>query len=90
MDIKESEPLSKLSRELQAFTGKPAPGYRALYNHVLDGRLPAEQVNGRWYWHRIDLPAIAAALGLAAPIDPASKPAKHRKPAARPLSSAAA
>lgn len=56
--------LAALPRELSALTGKPSPSYRQLYNMTLDGRLPAEQVNGRYQLRRTDLPAIAVSLGL--------------------------
>lgn len=56
--------LAALPRELSALTGKPSPSYRQLYNMTLNGRLPAEQVNGRYQPRRADLPAIAISLGL--------------------------
>lgn len=64
-------PLTSLSRELNAFTGQPSPSYRRLYGLTLDGRLPAEQVNGRWFVQRSDMPAIAQTLGLTAERVPA-------------------
>jgi hypothetical protein len=55
-------PLSLLPRELIRFGG-PAVSYRAAYNLVLDGRLPAERGEaGRWSVARDDLPAIAETL----------------------------
>ncbi len=55
-------PLSLLPRELQRLTGA-SPGYRALYNAALDGRIPAELgANGRWSVARDDVPEIVAAL----------------------------
>ena len=57
-------PLSLTSRELARRFGGSAPAYRRLYELVLDGKLPAEQVNGRWFVDEADLPAIAATLGL--------------------------
>lgn len=56
--------LTALPRELTALTGKPSPSYRRLYNLTVDGRLPAEQVKGRYQLRRTDLPAIAVSLGL--------------------------
>jgi hypothetical protein len=57
--------LTALSRELTALTGTPGPGYRRLYSMTVDDRLPAEQDNGRWFFRRSDLPAIAGRLGLS-------------------------
>jgi hypothetical protein len=54
-------PLTALSRELAALTGKPAPSYRKLYVAILDGKLPAEQVDGRYL---VDVQVAAQALGL--------------------------
>jgi len=45
------------------------PTYRKLWTMVVDGRLPAEQVNGRYQVARASLPAIAALLGIAVPAD---------------------
>jgi hypothetical protein len=41
-----------------------APRYRSIYNAILDGRIPAEQVNGRYRIPRSTLPHIAALFGL--------------------------
>jgi hypothetical protein len=57
-------PLSQTSRELSRRFGGSAPAYRQLYELILDGKLPAEQVNGRWFVDEADLPAIAATLGM--------------------------
>jgi hypothetical protein len=54
-------PLTALSRELTALTGQPAPGYRKLWTMVVNGELPAEQVNGRY---TVDVRAVAQTLGL--------------------------
>ena len=43
------------------------PPYREIYNAVLDGRIPAEQDNGRWSVADPDLPLIAAILCPVAP-----------------------
>jgi len=56
-------PLAALPRELAALTGKPAPSYRALWTKIVNGELPAEQVNGR---HYADPHAVAVKLGLIA------------------------
>jgi hypothetical protein len=55
--------LAALSRELTALTGKPAPGYRRLWNMVVNGELPVDQVNGRYI---MDVQAVAEKLGLTA------------------------
>lgn len=56
-------PLTALASELRRLTGK-CPTYRVLYARVLNGELPAEQVNGRWHVRREDLPEIASHFGL--------------------------
>jgi hypothetical protein len=56
-------PLTQLSRELSALTGRPAPNYRKLWNMVVNGELPADQVNGRY---TVDVVAAAETLGLTA------------------------
>jgi hypothetical protein len=56
-------PLTALSRELATLTGKPAPSYRKLYVAILDGKLPADQVDGRYM---VDVQAAAKALDLTA------------------------
>ena len=66
MNAVELEALTALPRELTALTGTQAPGYRRLWTEVVDGRIPAEQVNGRYQVRRTDLPAIAASLGMTA------------------------
>lgn len=61
--------LTALPRELTALTGKQAPSYRKLWSLIVDGRVSANQVNGRYQVPRTDLPAIAVLLGLTAPED---------------------
>lgn len=51
--------LSALPRDLSALTGQQAPNYRKMWSMVVDGLLPAEQVNGRYRVRRADLPASA-------------------------------
>ncbi len=58
--------LTSLPRELERLTGARPPGYRRLWTLTVDGRIPAEQVNGRYQVRRADLPDIAAELGLTA------------------------
>ena len=72
MTNEEMVALSALPRELSAFTGQQAPNYRKMWTLVVDGLLPAMQVNGRYHVRRADLPAIAATLGLS-PAEHASR-----------------
>jgi len=85
MTNQEMVALTALSRELFALTGKQGPGHRKLWQLTVDGRLPAEQVNGRHYVRRADLLAIASTLGLSAPDDlstpKASAPTRRRRSA---------
>lgn len=54
------------THEVVKQTGQPVPGgHRTIWNMAVNGRIPAEQENGRWYIRRADLPAVIAALGLA-------------------------
>jgi hypothetical protein len=65
-------PLSNAARLIaEMLAGKaPSPGYREIYNDVLDGKIPAKQLNGRWHIERADLKAIADELrsGTKAPV----------------------
>jgi hypothetical protein len=58
-------PLTSVSRELAALTNAQAPSYRKIYLAVLDGTIPAEQVNGRWHVQRGNLRKIAETFGMA-------------------------
>jgi hypothetical protein len=51
--------IAHLPRELAPITGKLTPTYRKIYESVLNGLIPAEQIRGRWFVSRNDLPAIA-------------------------------
>lgn len=53
-------PLASLARELTTMTGS-SPSYRKLWSMIVNGELPAEQVNGRYV---CDPNAVASALGL--------------------------
>lgn len=56
--------LADAPRELKKRHGVNI-SYRKLYTAVLDGRVPAERGdNGRWTLQKVDLPAIAEALGV--------------------------
>lgn len=56
-------PLSQATRALAGLTGQNPPPYRKLYELILDAKIPAEQINGRWH---IDVATAAVALGMAA------------------------
>ena len=43
---------------------KKATEYRRSYNLVLNGTIPAENVRGRWWVQRSDLPKVASLLGV--------------------------
>ncbi len=56
--------LPAVSRELRPLVEGLPPSYRAIWNLVVDGRLPAEQVNRQYKIKRSDLPLIPPLLGL--------------------------
>jgi hypothetical protein len=61
-------PLAKLPivlREIMKERAEITPGYRALYNRVLDGEIPAQQKNGRWYVTRGTAEVFAGRLSDA-------------------------
>jgi hypothetical protein len=71
-------PAIHLSRNLSMarYTGD-IPGPRKVYDLVLRGVIPAENVNGRWYYRSARLAEIAALLGLTPPAPvPAPRPRK--------------
>jgi hypothetical protein len=51
--------IAHVPRELAPLTGESTPTYRKIYESVLNGLIPAEQIRGRWFVSRNDLPAIA-------------------------------
>jgi len=57
-------PTPDLARELEAYTGRQPPKYRVLYNLIIDGRLPALKVRGRWFVRRDELAQVAEMLGM--------------------------
>ena len=62
----ETVALTALPRELKAYSGQDTPGgYRKLWGLVVNGQVPAEQVNGRYRIRRAELPSIATTLGLS-------------------------
>jgi len=64
-------PLTALAPEIRRLTGRRTT-YRALYNRVLNGDLPAALVNGRWEIDPDDMPVIVERLGL-----PMAAPRQH-------------
>ena len=72
------EVLTKLPAALAAYVGGPAPGYRQIYNEVVDGKLSMiTSIRGRWHFNPADVPAIAAALRLS-PVAPAARTPRRR------------
>ena len=56
-------PLTTLPRDVADHTnGSQKPTYRQVYYLALNGAIPVEQSNGRWYYQREDLPKIAEVL----------------------------
>ncbi len=70
MADRELVPLTAIPRELIALTGKSAPSYRTIWTQVVNGRIAADQRNGRYYVLRADLPKIAEAFGLIGTVPP--------------------
>lgn len=61
------KPLTILSGRLSQHIGGPAPGYRYIWNAVVNGELlMIKRQSGRWFFDEADVPAIANALGLVA------------------------
>lgn len=56
-------PLPHVAHELRR-QGVSNVTYSALYKGVLNGDVPAHQVNGRWFIRPDDLPRIAEILAL--------------------------
>lgn len=54
-------PLPSLSRDLKDLGYRKVPSYRVLWTKVVNGDLPVEKVNGRYF---ADPLAVAKALGL--------------------------
>lgn len=58
-------PLSLLSMKIARFTGQQqGPSPRKLHDLVLRGVIPAEMVNGRWFFDPVVVPVAAKAVGL--------------------------
>ncbi len=56
--------IAHLCPQLDAAYSGALPSYRRLYFDVLSGKIPAENINGRWFVRRSDLPAIGKAFGM--------------------------
>jgi len=58
-------PLSLLSMQVAQFAGQQhGPSPRKLHDLVLRGVIPAEMVNGKWFFAPDAVPVAAKALGL--------------------------
>lgn len=58
-------PLSLLSMQVARLTGQQhGPSPRKLHDLVLRGVIPAEMVNGRWFFDPAVVPVAAKAVGL--------------------------
>ena len=55
-------PLPRLPREFLRVTGRAAPPYRKIHALALDGQLPAEFRNGRWFYAEADQAEIITKL----------------------------
>lgn len=62
--------LPRLPSKLREITGsEDVPTYRRCYNMALDGALPTISRNGRLFIQDVDLPRVAAMLGLTITTD---------------------
>ena len=60
-------PEPGLASAITLASGRPCPcSYIALANRRRSGAWPAQQINGRWFVAKLDLPKVLAALGLTA------------------------
>jgi hypothetical protein len=59
-----NKPITHLGLALAKLTGEPAPSHRIIYDRVLRGVVPAEFINGRWYYDEANEAMIAVRLGL--------------------------
>lgn len=58
-------PLSLLSMQVARFAGQQhGPSPRKVHDLVLRGVIPAEMVNGRWFFDPAVVPVAAKALGF--------------------------
>jgi hypothetical protein len=55
-------PLTRLKREAEKLGHRIDASYRKIYGRALDGKFPADQINGRWHVDRSNIPAIADTL----------------------------
>ncbi len=65
-------PLPAVPRELRPLVEGVPPSYRAVWGLVVNGLLPAEQVNRQYKVKRSDLPLIPPLLGLRLKAQPTS------------------
>jgi hypothetical protein len=57
-------PITHVPRRVAALTGLPGPSPRVVYDRVLRGSFPAEQINGRWFVPEDAMAQVAEALGM--------------------------
>ena len=76
--------LTQLPRRLAEHTGQAAPTYRRCFDAAVEARIPAEFAASRWTVEEADVPQIAVAMGLKAPVPPA-KPARKAPAALAPI-----
>jgi hypothetical protein len=62
-------PLKLLPATLKQRTGRTPPKYFQCYHAILDARIPAHKVSGKWHVNDSDLPLVERVFGLA-PADP--------------------
>lgn len=87
MPIEGRIPLTLVPREIAPLIEGESPSYRATWTAAVDGRLPVEQVKGRYYTYRCHLTQIALTMGCRLKAPDATKP--PRKAASAPASVAA-
>ena len=84
------ERTTTLPRRLIEYTSNPAivPTQRRIRDDAVNGKFPAQQINGIWHYDPVDVPTIAAVYGL--PPKATTKTVKlGRKAASTPVSTAA-
>jgi hypothetical protein len=57
--------ITGLPARLREYTDQTVPPIRKLYEGAVNGKFPAYQVNKIWHFDESNVPAIAAAYGLA-------------------------
>lgn len=66
-------PLVGVGHALMERYGVPSPGYQRMHRLISTGLLKPERIGDRLFFKSTDLPAIAAALGIAVPAKEATK-----------------